>query len=98
MSKNLDVFLTSLCGVCPPRRLPPALAGLWLGMKGKWGEAHEIVDEDEDWRGALVHAWLLRSAGDQQGADYWYERAGVKPGCGDVENEARCIASILIDG
>lgn len=98
MSANLDMFLCSLSCASPPRRLPAPLAALWLGMKGKWGEAHEVVDDEDDWRAALVHAWLHRAVGDETTASYWYHVAGVAPGHGDYANEGRCIARLLIDG
>lgn len=98
MSANLDVFLGSLKGDLPPRKLPTALAGLWLGLKGRWGDAHEVVQEADDPESALVHAWLHRAEGDNANARYWYRRAGVTPVWDDCEEEGRAIAGILIDG
>lgn len=98
MSASLDMFMVSLACDCPPRRLPRPLAGLWLGMKGRWGDAHDAVEDDDHWEAALVHAWLHRAAGDDGNARYWYRRAGVTPGCGDYDEEGRCIARLLIDG
>lgn len=98
MSASLDVFMTSLGCDCPPRRLPPALAGLWLGLKGRWQDAHEVVQEENDPEAALVHAWLHRVEGDNGNARYWYRRAGVTPVWDDCDEEGRAIARILIDG
>jgi len=98
MSANLDLFYASLAGESPPRRIGPALAGLWLGLKGRWGDAHSVVQDESDPETALVHAWLHRSEGDHGNAIYWYRRAGVTPVWEDCDKEGRHIARILIDG
>lgn len=99
MSASLDIFLASLASDSPPRRLPPALASLWLGLKGRWKDAHQFIeDDDEDPEAALVHAWLLRLAGAREDAIFWYRLADVTPRWGDVDEEGRAIARMIIDG
>ena len=44
-------------------------------LAGRWGEAHEIVQQDE--QGELpcwIHAVLHRQDGDLPNAQYWYAR------------------------
>jgi hypothetical protein len=44
---------------------------------GKWREAHEIVQQDEQNETACwIHAVLHRQEGDIPNAQYWYARCG----------------------
>jgi hypothetical protein len=46
-------------------------------LSGKWKEAHEIVQQDEDGELACwIHAVLHRQEGDLPNARYWYARCG----------------------
>ncbi len=47
--------------------------------QGKWREAHEIVQQDEESELACwLHAVLHRQEGDLANARYWYARCGRK--------------------
>ncbi|QQS48207.1 MAG: hypothetical protein IPM66_06085 [Acidobacteriota bacterium] len=72
---NLDQFESSLASDAPPAVASPYLTALWHEKKGDWKRAHEIVQEIEDERAALVHAYLHRREGDEDNARYWYRRA-----------------------
>jgi hypothetical protein len=46
-------------------------------LSGKWREAHEIVQEDEqDEFACWIHAVLHHQEGDLPNASYWYARCG----------------------
>jgi hypothetical protein len=46
-------------------------------LSGKWREAHEIVQQDEQNETACwIHAVLHRQEGDIPNAQYWYARCG----------------------
>ena len=46
----------------------PLLRALWLGLRGEWDAAHEIVQADDGAAAAWVHAWLHRIEGDAPNA------------------------------
>jgi hypothetical protein len=46
-------------------------------LSGKWGEAHRIVQDDEqDEFACWIHAVLHHQEGDLPNASYWYARCG----------------------
>lgn len=46
-------------------------------LSGKWKEAHDIVQQDEeDELSCWIHAVLHRQEGDLPNAQYWYARCG----------------------
>jgi hypothetical protein len=48
-------------------------------LSGRWTEAHEIVQQDEEESLACwIHAVLHRQEGDLANARYWYDRCGRK--------------------
>jgi hypothetical protein len=48
-------------------------------LSGKWREAHEIVQQDEEGNVACwIHAVLHHQEGDLPNARYWYARCGRK--------------------
>jgi len=56
------------------RRLSDAVAS---ALAGKWADAHEIVQQDEQGELACwIHAVLHRQEGDLSNAQYWYARCG----------------------
>jgi hypothetical protein len=66
-------------------------------LAGRWSEAHEIVQQDEqDELACWIHAVLHRQEGDLPNAQYWYARCerrlrkAVSP-----EDELREIRSAL---
>jgi hypothetical protein len=68
-----------------------------LALAARWGEAHGIVQEDEDGDIACwIHAVLHRQEGDVANARYWYARCNKKLREGiSPEDELREIRSAL---
>jgi hypothetical protein len=79
--------------VAPPTA--PLLRALWLGLRGDWTSAHEIVQADDGADAAWVHAWLHRIEGDAPNAAYWYRRARKAPAEGGTDAEGEAIALAL---
>jgi len=69
-------------------------------LSGKWREAHEIVQQDEQGELACwIHAVLHRQEGDLSNARYWYARCGRKLLKGvSPEDELRDIQAVLRNG
>jgi hypothetical protein len=66
-------------------------------LSGKWRDAHEIVQQDEESELACwIHAVLHYQEGDLPNARYWYARCGrtLRKGI-SPENELREIRSAL---
>ncbi|MBS1946764.1 MAG: hypothetical protein JST47_03265 [Bacteroidetes bacterium] len=79
---NFGKFKQSLSGPEPPPGIPVLLQSLWLDAKGKWKDAHELVNGLEGAKAYWVHAYLHRKEGDSSNASYWYRRAGrLMPSC-----------------
>ncbi|WP_439481077.1 hypothetical protein [Cyclobacterium plantarum] len=72
---NQSDFIQSLQQEQVPKGSSVYLQSLWLDKKGKWDQAHGLIDtlggEDAAW----LHAYLHRKEGDQSNASYWYSRA-----------------------
>jgi hypothetical protein len=66
-------------------------------LSGKWRDAHEIVQQDEESELACwIHAVLHYQEGDLPNARYWYARCGRKLRKGiSPEDELREIRSAL---
>ena len=73
----------------------PLLRALWLGLRGEWTSAHEIVQAEGGADAAWVHAWLHRIEGDAANAAYWYRRARKAVAEGGTDAEAEAIAQAL---
>jgi hypothetical protein len=73
----------------------PLLYALWLGLRGEWASAHEIVQANDGADAAWVHAWLHRIEGDELNAAYWYRRAGKPIAAGSTDAEGEAIAQAL---
>ena len=69
-------------------------------LAGRWREAHEIVQEDEqDELSCWIHAVLHRQEGDLPNAQYWYARCGRRLRKGVApEEELREIEAALEKG
>lgn len=53
------------------------LRAVELALGGKWGAAHQIVQEyEDDTTAAWIHAVLHKIEGDLGNSRYWYRRAG----------------------
>lgn len=56
--------------------MPNMLEVLKMIRAGKWNQAHEVVQHNNDKLSCLFHAYLHREEGDMGNASYWYRRAG----------------------
>ena len=63
-------FKASLAGAAPAPGLDAPLAALWWAAKGKWDEAHHLVQDESTASAAWVHAYLHRVEGDLGNAGY----------------------------
>jgi hypothetical protein len=89
-------FRDSLNDKSPPSDLSLALQGLWHAAKGRWHEAHECAQAQEDQEGAWVHAHLHRQEGDLANAGFWYRRAGKSTVSQSLEAEWNAIVDELL--
>jgi len=76
--KSPEEFRMSLSFPEPPDELSLYERALWYAGKGKWKNAHEIVQDMHDQPSAQIHAFLHRQEGDISNAKYWYEKAGTR--------------------
>jgi hypothetical protein len=93
---DLQAFEDSLGEGAPPPGLAPALVGLWHALRGEWEEAHDAV-QPSDAACSWVHGILHREEGDLPNARYWYRRAERPEGEGDLRDEYRAAAAILLE-
>jgi len=63
------------------------IKALDLARKGKWDEAHKLVQQYSDKLSCLIHAYLHRVEGDMGNAQYWYDRASVERPDNTLEEE-----------
>jgi hypothetical protein len=89
-------FKASLSGAAPAPGLDAPLAALWWAAKGRWDEAHKIVQDEQTADSAWVHAYLHRVEGDPGNADYWYRRAHKPVATGLLDTEWEAIVSALL--
>jgi hypothetical protein len=92
---TIEDFIATLKEEAPPK-VSVSLTAMWFDAKGRWNEAHELAQDDTDFCGAWVHAYLHRKEGDFNNADYWYRRAGRPAFAGSIENEWRDIVLALL--
>jgi hypothetical protein len=91
-------FKASLADAAPASTLSPPLAALWWAAKGKWDDAHKIVQDEDTADAAWVHAYLHRVEGDLGNAGYWYRQAGKPVATGSLETEWELMVSALLGG
>jgi hypothetical protein len=89
-------FKASLSGAAPAPGLDAPLAALWWAAKGRWDEAHKIVQDEQTADSAWVHAYLHRVEGDPGNAGYWYRRAHKPVATGPLDTEWEAIVSALL--
>jgi hypothetical protein len=95
MVVSMADFKASLSDTAPAPGLNAPLAALWWAAKGKWDEAHKIVQDEDDADSAWVHAYLHRVEGDLGNAGYWYRRAGKPVAAGSLDTEWEEMVSAL---
>jgi hypothetical protein len=93
---RLAEFKAGLSGATPAPDLDAPLAALWWAAKGRWDEAHMIVQDQATADAAWVHAYLHRIEGDLGNAAYWYRRAAKAGATGPLEAEWEGIAATLL--
>lgn len=91
-----NAFVRSLEGHNPPPHLTVSLQSLWLARKGKWEQAHDLVNDLHDQDTMRVHAYLHRAEGDNSNAAYWYHRAGVSTFRGTLDAEWESLTIELL--
>ena len=79
-------FVESLKAETPPAT-SVYLQALWYDKKNFWKKAHELVDDLNDKKACLVHAYLHRKEGDIYNADYWYARSATKRSSKTLDDE-----------
>jgi hypothetical protein len=94
---DVEALTRSLERDAPPEGLALAVQALWWDAKGAWDAAHRCAQEQDDQRGAWVHAYLHRKEGDQANAAYWYRRAGIPIAGGPLDEEWKQIARALLE-
>ena len=93
---NIQTFKDTLGLAEPSADWAPPLRALWYQARGKWDEAHRLVQDDRNEAAAWVHAFLHRVEGDASNAGYWYAIAG-RPHCvGSLSSEWQEIAGHLL--
>jgi hypothetical protein len=95
---RLADFKASLSGAAPAPGLVAPLTALWWAAKGRWDDAHKIVQDESDANAAWVHAYLHRVEGDLGNAGYWYRQAGQPVAKDSLEAEWERIVSALLLG
>jgi len=95
---NLADFQANLAGAAPAPGLDAPLAALWWAAKGKWDEAHHLVQDESTASAAWVHAYLHRVEGDLGNANYWYRRAGQPVATDALATEWDRIVAALTSG
>jgi len=96
MNAEVAAFLHSLKTGNPPADAVPLLQAVWHGLRGEWEAAHQIAQDDASAEGAWVHAWLHRIEGDLANARYWYRQAQRNVAEGDLSEEGKTIAALLL--
>ena len=96
MTANAADFGASLSASAPASGLKPPLAALWWAARGKWDDAHKIVQDESNAEAAWVHAYLHRVEGDLGNAGYWYRQAGQPAATDSLEAEWERIVSALL--
>jgi hypothetical protein len=89
-------FRESLKNKTPPTGIDLALQALWHAANGDWTKAHECAQEQDDKRGAWVHAHLHRQEGDLGNAGYWYRKAGKPMSTQPLPEEWNTIVDALL--
>ena len=89
-------FKASLSGAAPAPEFDAPLAALWWAAKGRWDEAHKIVQDEATADAAWVHAYLHRVEGDLGNAGYWYRKAHKPVASDPLETEWERIVSTLL--
>lgn len=96
LKMTLQEFKSSLESGHEPREARPLLIALWNDAKGKWEDAHAIVQEIDHPDAAWIHAYLHRKEGDEFNAKFWYNLAGKKIPTNNLEEEWEEIVSYFL--
>jgi hypothetical protein len=89
-------FKASFSGAAPAPNLDAPLAALWWAARGKWDEAHKLVQDEATTDAAWVHAYLHRVEGDLGNAAYWYRQAKKPVAADPLNTEWERITAALL--
>lgn len=84
---TLEEFRKDMVNDRPSTGMSVYLQALWWDAKGHWTIAHDLIDQRADKDSARIHAYLHRVEGDEWNSRYWYDRAGMPPCTGSLEEE-----------
>jgi hypothetical protein len=95
---TLSAFQKSLAETEPPTEALPELKSLWLALRGRWEESHNIAQDIPSADGSWLHALLHLIEGDIGNAHYWYARAR-RPAKArtDIQSEGEALAKHLCE-
>ena len=92
---TFEQFKATLKNEQPPTGITTVLTALWYAGKGRWEQAHNIVQDIPTREGSWVHAYLHRVEGDDGNASYWYSKAGRKIPALSLEEEWEEIVTAI---
>ncbi|MBL9154175.1 MAG: hypothetical protein JNK37_16900 [Verrucomicrobiales bacterium] len=82
----------------PPEELPDLLKALWCARRGRWHEAHELVQDESSSLASWIHAHLHLIEGDLENAAYWYRLARREASdASRIDSEWETIAAEVVE-
>lgn len=63
------------------------IKALELASRGRWEDAHNLIQASSDRLSCLIHGYLHRLEGDIGNASYWYARGGEELGANLLRSE-----------
>lgn len=95
---KLEEFNRLITDSICPEGLPLLLEALWQDAHDNWEAAHDIAQLKEGTQDYdRLHAYLHRKEGDSWNANYWYQRAKVKPFKGTLDEEWRMLVAYYLE-
>lgn len=93
---TLEEFKQSVYNGKMPEGIDIYLQAMWLDARGKWSDAHHLIDSIENKIAYNVHAYLHRKEGDKWNANYWYSKAATAMPVYSLEEEWEAIVKMLL--
>lgn len=93
---TLEEFKQSVYNGKMPEGIDIYLQAMWLDARGKWSDAHHLIDSIENKIAYNVHAYLHRKEGDKWNANYWYSKAAIAMPVYSLEEEWEAIVKMLL--
>ena len=94
---NYENFIKTLKNNQYPTGLSESMQAMWYAKKGAWDKAHQIAQNITTNIGSWIHAYLHRVERDNFNANYWYNKANIKPISTSFDEEAKQIILHIID-